>query len=306
PERVHIIPDGILGYLPFDLLLYEAGDGDSYLTRRHQLTYTYAPGFLPGLSNVPPAARAKGVLAMAPHFGTATDTLSDSLWLAQRTALQPLRYNEREASAIHALWGGALQTGVAASKEAFLQEASTYSLIHIASHAAVNDQEPGFSYVAFSPEADSQAYQLYLNEIFDLDLRADLVVLSACETGIGTFYQGEGMASLARGFSVAGARAVLTTLWKVDDAGSMRFMETFYRHLQEQPDAATALHQTRLDFIEAGEHPYIWGAYLPSGDWAGVSPGTSSGSGLVPGIWVALLAGLIAIGIWRWQRHKQI
>ena len=101
-------------------------------------------------------------------------------------------------------------------------------MIHIASHALVNDADPRYSHIRFTPGIDSlEDGALELAELFNLRLNAEMVVLSACETGLGKLQRGEGIISLARGMSYAGARSVITTLWQVNDAATAEIMTTF-------------------------------------------------------------------------------
>jgi CHAT domain-containing protein len=119
------------------------------------------------------------------------------------------------------------------------------------------------------PETVSQFEKLYVRDVYNLSLNADLVVLSACEAGIGQLQRGEGIISLSRAFAYAGAKGIVTTLWSVNDESTKDFMLAFYRHLQKMP-RAEALHQARLEFLNkrTGEqaHPYYWAGFIGVGD----------------------------------------
>ena len=108
-----------------------------------------------------------------------------------------------------------------------------------------------------------------LHEVFNLDLPADLVVLSACETGLGKEIKGEGLVGLTRGFMYAGANKVLVSLWKVDDAATAEFMSLFYRFmLKDNLTPAAALNATQQQMQQHHEwsHPYYWAAFILQGD----------------------------------------
>jgi len=98
---------------------------------------------------------------------------------------------------------------------------------------------------------------LYLTEIYGLHLNANLLVLSACETGIGKLEKGEGMISLARAFNYAGVPAIVTTLWKIDDESTSKIMEYFYENLNNSLSKNEALHQAKLTYLRRNEDETI-------------------------------------------------
>ncbi len=111
---------------------------------------------------------------------------------------------------------------------------------------------------------------LYLNEIMHMKLKADLVVISACDTGLGKFQRGEGILSMARGFTYAGAKSILTTLWNIDDQKTPILMKQFYRFLHQGMSKGMALHQAKLYFLDhfsnEETHPYYWAPFILIGD----------------------------------------
>ncbi|RMG56093.1 MAG: CHAT domain-containing protein, partial [Bacteroidetes bacterium] len=184
-----------------------------------------------------------------------------------------------------------LLTGSDAREARFREQAPAYALLHLSSHAQVDDAHPLFSRVAFAPPQDSsEDGQLDLGEIFALRLDAEMVVLSACETGTGKLMRGEGIASLARGFATAGARSIITTLWPVNDAATASIMEAFYRALKAGANKDEALRQAKLEYLDRsdrlGSHPFFWAGYIPVGDMRALPPGTG---------WVAIAGSLILL-----------
>ena len=113
-----------------------------------------------------------------------------------------------------------------------------------------------------------------MRDIYNLSLNADLVVLSACETGIGELKRGEGIISLARAFAYAGAKSIVTTLWSVDDARTKDLMVFFYRNLLQGMPKDEALARARSDYFEkykgANAHPYFWAGFVGIGDMEGI------------------------------------
>jgi CHAT domain-containing protein len=147
-------------------------------------------------------------------------------------------------------------------------------LVHVASHAVLNAFNPMFSRIELTrgsarPEDDGR---LEVHELLDLPVRSPLVFLSGCETGLGQawstdFARREDYTTLAQGFLYAGARNVIATLWRIEDAGAAVFAERFYRHLRELP-AREALAAAQREMKQDPRYaaPYYWAAYVLSGE----------------------------------------
>ncbi|OKH16029.1 CHAT domain-containing protein [[Limnothrix rosea] IAM M-220] len=148
-----------------------------------------------------------------------------------------------------------------------------YDLIHVATHGFLNTVEPELSGIVFSlvnENAEPQNGFLRLSEVFNLKLNASLVVLSACQTGLGEQVKGEGLVGLSRGFMYAGVPRIIVSLWQVDDAATAEFMTRFYRLLiRENLTPAAALQQTQQQMRTETEwqHPFYWAAFILQGDW---------------------------------------
>ena len=144
-----------------------------------------------------------------------------------------------------------------------------YAYIHIATHGFVNEKDPGLSGLFFFPSSDSTLDNiLYLNEINNLKLSARLVVLSACETGLGKIAAGEGILGFSRAFFVAGARNLLLSLWKVNDVSTTELMTHFYKfHLENGIPLAASLRNAKLSLIAnpRTSHPYFWAPFVLGG-----------------------------------------
>jgi CHAT domain-containing protein/predicted negative regulator of RcsB-dependent stress response len=148
-----------------------------------------------------------------------------------------------------------------------------YHIVHFATHGLTNDEHPELSGLLLSmvdEEGKAQDGFLQLHEIYNLNLPADMVVLSACETGVGRKVRGEGLISLTRGFMYAGAKRVVASLWQVNDASTAKFMKYFYQAmLREQMTPASALRASQLEMLRRpeGQPPYFWAAFMLQGDW---------------------------------------
>jgi len=150
---------------------------------------------------------------------------------------------------------------------------SQYQIVHLATHGCIQDN-PLLSNLALSFfKADGKKAEtslLKLQDIYNLELNADLVVLSACQTGTGKEVQGEGVVGLTRGFMYAGARRVVVSLWSVNDRATSILMTDFYRQMLKQGlDPAAALQQAQLAMWQSGNYsaPYYWAAFTIQGDW---------------------------------------
>lgn len=148
-----------------------------------------------------------------------------------------------------------------------------YQVIHFATHGILNTEYPELSGVVFSlvdEKGNPINGFLRLHEIFNLELNANLVVISACETGLGKEIKGEGLVGLTRGFMYAGSPRILVSLWKVSDAATSEMMQRFYRLLwEEKLSPAIALRQAQLEMQTETPwvSPYYWSAFVLQGDW---------------------------------------
>lgn len=311
PEQLIIVPDGILGYIPFDALLTSQPSENytfkshDYLLRKHQISYSYSATLLAEMRQSHRRKPANNVLAIAPFFGDQPPAYADLP--SRRKGLGPLTFNLPEARQVTDLLKGELLSGKEASKEQFLAISPNFRYLHLATHGKANDQHSDYSYLAFTPSRDSSAdYRLYVQELYNLRLNADMVVLSACETGIGELQRGEGIISLARGFSYAGAKSIVTSLWSVNDAASQELMIKFYTYLKHGLAKDAALRQARLDYLEVHTHdeahPYYWAAFIPIGNMAEIETG-SDWRWIVVAL---ILAILTAIFFWKRSQSRVV
>jgi CHAT domain-containing protein/uncharacterized protein HemY len=150
---------------------------------------------------------------------------------------------------------------------------SQYQIVHFATHGILNSRNPELSGVVLSlvdEQGKPQNGFLRLNDIFNLNLPAELVVLSACQTGLGQDVKGEGLVGLTRGFMYAGAPRVLVSLWSVSDRGTSELMSRFYKKmLQEKLQPAAALRAAQLEMLQTSQwqEPYYWAAFTLQGEW---------------------------------------
>ena len=139
----------------------------------------------------------------------------------------------------------------------------TVGIIHFATHGELSETDPLSSAVLLVP-GEGEDGRLEVREVFGLDLHAKLVVLSACETGLGKLSRGDEVVGLQRAFLYAGTPAVVTTLWKVDDKATYDLIRAFYTRL-EKVGTVEALRQAQLETIATYPHPYQWAAFNLTG-----------------------------------------
>lgn len=157
-----------------------------------------------------------------------------------------------------------------ATKSIFLQKAKQASFVHIASHSRANTDNTRLACISFAADNDQRKdlpKNLLSSEIYNLELNAELLVLSSCESGVGKFVKGEGVLSLVRSFLYAGAKNILFSLWEVDDLYTRQLMVAFYKNLlnQSQFDYQQSLQTAQLTMIQQGVHPKHWAGIIMIG-----------------------------------------
>lgn len=308
-NRLMIILAGNLGFLPFEALLTAPTEGEKfvsmpYLLNDYALAYCYSATLLHEMQrkeHIP----EKIFLGFAPEF-------KKGVKLEGKYTFDPLIHSEKEVNEIFDLVGmmGEVFDGEMATKENFQENCEDYCIVHIATHGVMNTQKSENSFLAFSEVPDSNDNELlYVRDLYNMHLTASLVVLSACETGVGELYESEGIASLARGFSYAGAKSLITSLWSVNDYATAEVMRRLYTNLKKGMPKDMALQQAKYDFIQnstdRGAHPFLWSAFIQIGDEA---PLPSPEDKDVGSTWIWWLGGgflLLCLGFIVFRRQKR-
>jgi CHAT domain-containing protein/Flp pilus assembly protein TadD len=301
-QRVVVVPDGPLHLLPFAALVRARDDGAAgaepdwqYLVEWKPLHVVVSATVYAELRKARQGRRepqAPTLVAFGdPAYPSAGPDVADTVatrdpvvrsMLTRGYRLPRLPATRREVTAIAALYEGRAQTylGEAATEERAKSAGIRGRYLHFASHGLIDERFPLNSGLALTiPEAPREGQDngiLQAWEIFErLRLDSDLVVLSACETGLGKEMGGEGLVGLTRAFQYAGARSVLASLWSVADESTAVLMERFYGYLRAGLSKDAALRRAQLDLIRRarsdtasdGSHPYYWGAFQLNGDW---------------------------------------
>lgn len=269
-EELILIPDGPLGYLPFEILVQYAPKpssrvdyvGLSYLLRTYRIRYAHSAGLILEVADVR-KGKAWELGGFAPDYLT---TSKENEWAT-------LAGNQPEVKGIVALIGGKAFLGEAATERAFKETAANFGMLHLAMHTRIDDENPLYSGLVFSQDSTAgdlieEDGILYAHEIYTLRLQAELAVLSACETGRGQLARGEGIMSLARAFRFAGCPNIVTSLWQTDDRISRELMHYFYEYLAEGIPKDEALRQAKLQILanSSQQHPHYWAAFVLIGD----------------------------------------
>ena len=281
PEEVLLIPRNELSTVPFGALLTkkETDMGKPFrwhfLDQELVISQAFSAGLFQFQQNRPKTRKPAGsVLACAPFFeGNISDDLQlpvgDVAALTRSEVFKPLPGSGEEAQAIAQLLGGQALAGQQATKHNFLNKSTDFNILHIATHSAANDVLGEYSFVALQAgSAQQKIDMLYAREIYNLRLSADLVVLSACETALGQYRNGEGIIGLTRAFTCAGARNVVASLWSVNDASTKNLMVLFYREIKKGAPYNRALTNAKRTFIRENRqyaHPYFWAGFVLNG-----------------------------------------
>jgi CHAT domain-containing protein len=279
-QRIIISPDGPLIELPFEAILVQKPNAvnkwrfhtyEYFGQTQNSIVYCYSTAML----NTPRASYpidGNKFLVYAPYFSGETHPsvrqgLNNEI---HNSCFSKLKHTADGARMINAMVGGRAVIGLEATKTAWLQEAPHYSFLHLSTHAKADPRQGELSYLAFSKtNIDEDNGYLYARDIYALRLNAELVVLSACETGIGEYVSGEGMISLANAFIHAGAKNVVTTLWSIDDEKTMKLMILFYENLSKGMTKGCALAQAKRDYLKTHKgndaQPYYWAGVVGIG-----------------------------------------
>lgn len=239
-DKITIVPDGALHYLPFEALYFDGkipciGYTASLLLFREQKNVN---------------SNTDKVLIGA--FATSAET-------------SRLFYAQEELSSILKEFHG--EAFYNATKQEFLNKANDFNVLHLAMHSEINGNSPEFGSLIF----DGEDKRLFISELYNENLKANMVVLSACDTGNGFYENGEGVISISRAFTFAGVPSTVMSLWKVDDEATQTIMKAFYKHLKKGETKDQALKNAKLDYLKNTKdpllkHPYYWSGFVLTGN----------------------------------------
>ena len=242
-KHLTIVPHGVLHYLPFNALRNEQFLIEKYTVR-----------LLPSASTLQ-------------FLHKKTHPTSNLLVLGNpdlNNSNMDLPGAEKEARSIARSWSDSkVILRKNASETVFKKSSGAFRYIHLASHGEFNSDRPQESRMLLSADARNDG-NLTISEIYDLRLNADMVTLSACQTGLGDVKNGDDVVGLNRGFLYAGAKSIVASLWSVPDESTRVLMTTFYTRLKSQ-DKRSSMQQAQIKGIEKYKHPIAWAAFQMTG-----------------------------------------
>lgn len=274
-KNLIVIPDGILNFLPFEALITKRSSTTNFakmnfLLNDFNIGYNNSADLY--LNSMPFQQQKESVLGIFPVF--------------EKTNLE-LAFSKKEKQQIQSYFKGMYLENQKATFQNFKKNVVNHPIIHLSTHASSGDIYEPASIRFYDQEV------LY-SELYHLEMQPDLVVLSACETGIGKLYQAEGAMSVARGFQLAGAQNLLFSLWKVNDYTTSVLMDKFYSNVKKGNSYFESTHQAKLDYLKdesipnAKKSPYYWSAFVYYGT---LENKTSSNYW----IWISVAIGVIMV-----------
>jgi CHAT domain-containing protein len=274
PTSLIVVPDGSLHLIPMGALVDNNG---AYVSQ--SIAISSAPSasvYYKLKSTVSPPVETKRFLGVSYSPETSDPQLAAvstrGLFDLRGANLTPLPFAREEVNKAAGIlgYGSVVLDGVAASERALkTQPLASFKVIHLAAHAVGNDVEPDRAAVVLAAGSRYEDGLWQAREIRRTTLNADVIVLSACETGVGRLQGEEGVMNLARAFLTSGAKSVLASLWSVEDRSTATIMESFYEHLSIGLSVGEALRQAQLDFIKdygRKAQPSLWAGFEVIGD----------------------------------------
>lgn len=290
-RRVVLCPDGVLSQLPWAALVVKTENGRPvYWIEQVALHLMPSMGVYRHARKIQPARQ--GVLIAAVSEYRVQGEAQAPLQEEPRVALLPARRSEEwddlpqvkeEAERLQKLFGAQAQAllEAEATPDKTRQTAQGKRVVHFAGHARANHADPLGSFLKLAPPLPDQGKLTAGDILTGWKLQADLVMLSACETGLGVTRRYEGVYSLARAFLYAGSRSVGASLWRVDDASTAQLMEAFYQRYQQGVAKDEALQQAQLGLLRKGyTDPYYWAGFVLIGDYRTELPRAGSANTL--------------------------
>lgn len=303
-ELISILPDGPLGYLPFESL---SPDTTNHTQLRDwaflgkEIAFSYAPAAeLLGRTKGKPGP-SSNYLGFAPDFEAGNP-------IASRNQLSPLLYNQQEIESVAKLLRGNALTGAHADEQKIKNLGKAPYILHFATHALADENDLMRSRLFLKTNQDTiEDGILYAYEIYGMQLNSPLCVLSACQTAKGPLQRGEGIMSLARAFQYSGCDRVLSTLWQTDDRAAGSFSQDFFAALSEKMPVEQALLQARQQWLEKADnvyaHPYYWANYVLIGEGGHIPIRSSRPWGQL--LLISSLALTLSLALFFWRRKKK-
>jgi CHAT domain-containing protein len=292
-EEWIVIPDGLFFQVPIESLPVD--EHGKMVIENHIVGYEFSARFIPEKSHSYEGLLVKeNALSFAPFSGSGAKLQGEGM-----ETLQKLPFSKDEISILD----GTHYLDRMATKSVFVKNSNRYPIIHLATHAITDLDNPSASFIAFYPSAGDRSDDfLFLDEIYSLNMDScRMIAISACETGRGELVNNEGVMSFARAFLYAGCPSTINTLWKADDRSTAEIMKLFYKNLYAGEKKSVALQQAKLEFIRNNplyKDPSYWAHIILTGD-----PGALYKK-KQPWIWAVFAICCVSILIYLIRRQK--
>ena len=280
-KRLIVIPDGMLNYLPFEVLLTQETPNEvsfknyPFLLKDYVISYEYSSSLLVQSKTKKPLFQSYRYAGFAPSYSQTENFFASNrereLFGDRLDQLADLRFNRPEVQKIARIMSGTPITGEEATESRFKEEALKYGVLHLAMHGFIHDGQPLSSGLAFSREKDSlNDGFLYAHELYNMKMEANLAVLSACNTGAGFLALGEGVMSLSRAFKFAGCPNIIASYWQANDQSTQKLMLNLFQSIKAGENTAEALRNSKLTYLQQASeiqaHPSNWAAWVLIGN----------------------------------------
>lgn len=252
-KRVTIIPSDFINYLPFGSL--HQPKTKQLFIQVADITYNYSLPLFYLHRNNPSYESAIAFSSFAPTYINAT---------YNALPLQQLPFAQQEATAVADIFSGKKYVGGLATKQNFLAQSSTNGILHCSMHSLLFDDDFNKSCLIFN-----NAEPLFFSDLYKVAIPAQMIVLSACNTGAGKLKQGEGLMSLSRAFTYSGVQSTVVSLWQVPDKETTELMILFYKNLRKGLSKSAALSKAKIDFVQKNplkSHPFYWSGFILTGN----------------------------------------
>lgn len=265
-SKLIIVPDGSLNRISFDALILSLPDTSyvnyrtpDYLVRHYSVSYAFSSGMVAAERQLVKTRTRNKVLGLS--YGVAGGPSG---------SFASLTGSDLELDAVRRLFPGRYYKGRQATESNFKKYASDYQIIHLALHGKAGLGSHDSTMLVFQkvPGGQDDGF-LLMDELYSLNLKARLVVLSSCESGTGKTFRGEGVYSMARAFAQAGCPSLITTLWQIPDLYTVPLIEGLYAGVREKQSPDQALRESKVDYLDQadphGSHPRFWASLISLG-----------------------------------------
>ncbi|MEO1626584.1 MAG: CHAT domain-containing tetratricopeptide repeat protein, partial [Bacteroidota bacterium] len=270
-QRITIIPDGPIGNIPFNAFLRSTPkdirnkSSYDYLIHHFTISMAHSATLYFDEAETSQSKSSLPYLGFAP-YAAVDSTIALDRSMNDRTAYGSLPFSEKEIQKGRELFRGQSFVGKQATKKVFLEKASQARILHCATHAIANATNGHHSHLLYSSQERTDSSDLlFVSDIYNIRLQAELVVLGACQSGRGAYERGEGVISLASAFRGAGAQSVCSTFWNLNDKASYTLLSEFFKNLKQKRLAKDlALRKAQLELLRQSNrkaHPYFWAVF---------------------------------------------